>query len=163
MGGVTWFELSVLAGKTFVVMLFLLVLYRLIGKRDLGQFNAYDLVTIMAVANAVQNAMTEGRGQLVAGFVCAGTLILSSYVLTRLVLKAPGHQKVLLGNPVVLLTEGKLVEQAMHRERVSRDEIKTALRQHGLYSIRQAALIVLEVDGSLSVIPKDQTNSSLFV
>lgn len=157
--GITWFALSVLAGKTFVVMVYLLVLYRLIGKREIAQMNAYDLVTIMALANAVQNAMTQGSGNLVAGLVTSGTLILGAYFITRLFMKTPGRERLLLGQPVVLISDGKYVEEALRHERVTRDEMKAALRQHGLVSPLQVALAVLEVDGSISIIPKGQTNT----
>ena len=71
--GISAFDLSVLAGKTTVVLVVLVALYRVLGKRSLANFTVYDLVTVMAVANAVQNAMTNGRGELLVGLACSAS------------------------------------------------------------------------------------------
>jgi uncharacterized membrane protein YcaP (DUF421 family) len=153
---VSWFELSVYAGKTVVVLFVLVVLYRLIGKRELAQMNAYDLVTIMAVANAVQNAMTQGRGELVIGLVTSGTLILAAYAMSRLFIHAPIGERILLGEPVLILSNGEPLVDRMKRERVSSEDLNAALRQHGMHTPEQAAMAVLEIDGSISVVPRGQ-------
>jgi uncharacterized membrane protein YcaP (DUF421 family) len=149
-----WYDLSVLAGKTTVVVVYLFVLYRLLGKRQVAQFNLYDLATIMAVANAVQNAMTMGKGDLAVGIVCAGTLLLVGWLVTRVVVKAPRAEHIMFGSPTIILSDGHVLDDRMHRERVTIEELEAALRQHGLIAPEQARLAVLEVDGSISVVPK---------
>jgi len=149
-----WFDLSVLSAKTAVTLMYVFVLYRLLGKRQVAQFNVYDLVTIVALANAVQNAMTMGKGDLVVGFVSSFTLILIGWLLTRLAYRSPLSHRVLYGTPSVILSDGHMLLDRMKREQVSVEELHTALRQHGLCEIGDASLAVLEVDGSISIVPK---------
>jgi len=155
MDHLTLYKLSIYAGKTAVVLVFIVVLYRLIGKRDIAQMNVYDLVTIMAVANAVQNAMTGGRGELLIGIATSATLILAAYFVMRVIVRLPFGEKYLLGQPVLILNNGQIITERIRREHISHDELIAALRAHGLHSPAQAAMAVLEVDGSISVIPKD--------
>jgi len=149
-----WFDLSVYVGKTAVVVLYLFIGFRLLGKRQVAQFNLYDLATIIAIANAVQNAMTRGKGDLSIAIVCSSTLIAVGWLITRVLVKAPKIEGLVFGTPTVILTDGKVLTDRMHRERISEDELETALRQHGLSDANQASLAVLEVDGSISVVPK---------
>ena len=151
--GLSAFDLSVLAGKTLVVLVVLLALYRLLGKRQAGLMNAFDLVTLMAVANAVQNAMTEGRGQLAAGIVSAATLVLGAFLITRLAGRSGWSHRLLTGEPAVLLSDGKILDERLRQQGVSREELQAALRRHGMQSPREAGMAVLEVDGSISVVP----------
>jgi len=149
------FTLSVLGAKRFVVLIFLLASFRIMGKREIAQFNIYDLAMVMAVANAVQNAMTGGRGELVVGFVTAGTLLLGAWLLTQLFWHAPTLEKRILGTPTVLVLNGVVLQDRMRRERISKDELAAALRQHGLREPAQAKMAILEIDGSISIVPKD--------
>ncbi len=150
------FTLSVLAVKSLVVLLVLLFALRLMGKRQIGQWNIYDLAMVMAVANAVQNAMTRGRGEVVVGFVTAGTILVGAWTLTRLFWRAPAMEEHILGTPTVLVLDGVVLRDRMRQERITDDELATALRQHGLTRPEQAHMAILEIDGSISVVPKDQ-------
>jgi uncharacterized membrane protein YcaP (DUF421 family) len=151
---VSLFELSVYAAKTSIILLSLVILYRLLGKRELAQMNAYDLATLVAVSNAVQNGMTGGRGELLIGIACSATLILFAWLIMRLLVRLPIGERLLLGQPVILLSDGRPIVDRMRRERVTNEDLHVALRQHGLADASEAALAVLEIDGSISVVPK---------
>jgi len=155
-----WFDLSVYAGKTAFVLIYLFLGFRLLGKRQVAQFNLYDLATIIAIANAVQNAMTRGKGDLAVGLVCSSTLILLGWVLTKVLVKAPAVEGLVFGTPTIILSDGKVFEDRMHRERVTEEELETALRQHGLVDPSQVALGVLEIDGAISIVPKRKTKET---
>ena len=148
--------LLILAIRTALIFLVLLVGLRLLGKRQIGQMNIYDLAMIMALANAVQNAMTSGSGNLSVGIVSAGTLILLGRVLTALFIRSPRLEERLVGTPTVIIDEGRLVPEHMRRERVTEEQIQAALRQHGLTKPSQVKLAVLEVDGTLSIVPREE-------
>src|ERR1700733_9686219 len=105
-----WFDISVYAGKTAVVLLYLFLGFRLLGKRQVAQFNLYDLATIIAIANAVQNAMTRGKGDLVIGLVCSGTLIAVGWLFTRVLVKAPAVEGLVFGAPTIIVSDGKVLE-----------------------------------------------------
>jgi uncharacterized membrane protein YcaP (DUF421 family) len=152
-----WF-LSVIAARTAIILIFLIAALRLLGKRQTGGMNVFDLVLILAIANAVQNAMTEGSGRLAVGLVSAGTLLFLGRVLGLMFLRRPSVEARLVGSPTILVSNGRLDEAALQREAVTQDELLAALRQYGLADLSDVKLAVLEVDGTLSVIPKERSD-----
>ncbi|HLV80828.1 MAG TPA: YetF domain-containing protein [Chthonomonadaceae bacterium] len=146
--------LLAIAARTVIVVVFLIVGLRLLGKRELGQMNIYDLALIMALANAVQNAMTSGNGNLSVGFVSAGALIGVGKLLSLLFARSSRWEARIVGTPTLVVYEGKLVESSLRREHLSEEQVMMALRQHGLTDLDQVEMAVLEVDGSLSVVPR---------
>ena len=147
-----WFVASALAVRTFIVFVYLIVGLRLLGKRNLGQMQIYDLAMIMAVANGVQNAMTNGSGLLAGGLASASTLLISGWALNRFFTKMPRLESRLVGHPTLLVNNGQLVKDHMRRERISTDMLMAAVRQHGLCHLSQVKMAILEVDGSLSIV-----------
>ena len=148
-----WF-LSTIAARTLIVLVCIMAGFRVLGKRQIGQMNIYDLALVMAIANAVQNAMTHGNGNLSVGIVSAGTLLLTGWVLTVVFVRLPKLEERLIGTPTVLVNDGHILEERMHREKVTHECLMTVLRQHSLTDVRQVMMAVLEVDGSISIVPK---------
>jgi uncharacterized membrane protein YcaP (DUF421 family) len=153
--------LSLIAARTSVIFAVLLVLFRILGKRQIGQMNIYDLAMTMAIANAVQNAMTNGNGNLTAGMVCSGTLLLLGAILTRVFVKLPLLEQRMVGTPTVLVNRGTWMESALRREKVTHEEVLAAMRQHGVADISAVAIAMLEVDGSISIVPKTEVTHKL--
>jgi uncharacterized membrane protein YcaP (DUF421 family) len=148
-----WF-LSTIAARTAIVLLVLIGGLRLLGKRQIGQMNIYDLAMIMALANAVQNAMTNGKGDLGVGLVSAGTLLGIGALLTLVFVRLPKLEERLVGTPTLIVNDGKILPDRMRRECVTQDELMQVLREHGLTDIREVLLATLEVDGTISIVPK---------
>lgn len=148
--------LCVLAARTLIIAAFLAIGIRLSGKRLLGQMNVYDLAMIMALANAVQNAMTSGTGDLWTGIICAGTLFLFGRVIAAIFVNIPKIEETLAGVPIVLAKDGKLIADRLRLESISEDDVLMAIRSQGLKEVHDTKLIVLECDGSLSVIPRER-------
>jgi uncharacterized membrane protein YcaP (DUF421 family) len=146
--------LSVMAGRAFFMFAYLVVLFRLLGKRQIGQLNIFDLAAIMGVANAVQNGMTMGSGNLSVGIQAVLVLLLTGRVLSTLLVKQPGIENRMIGSPTLLISDGKLLEDNMHRELVTESQVLAALREHGLTKREDVRMAVLEVDGSISIIPR---------
>src|SRR5579862_7393658 len=146
-------EISIYAAKTSVVLLLLFLAFRFLGKRQVAQLNIYDLAMIMALANSVQNAMTAGQGDLRIGITSSATLLLAGWLMTRFFLRFKRAESLLIGMPTVILNQGKILKHRMRRERITQEELLAAIRQHGLQSPDQVKMAVLEVDGSISVIP----------
>jgi uncharacterized membrane protein YcaP (DUF421 family) len=149
--------LLIVAAKTTVVYCFLVIGLRLLGKRELGQMNIYDLVLIIVLANAVQNAMVGDDNTLAGGLVAATTLLLLNRLFTLVIGRFPRLEHALVGEPVLIVNNGDLLPDRMRREGVTREQLQGALREHGLTNPGQARLCVLEVDGSISVVPRDAT------
>jgi len=144
--------LAIIAAKTAVVFFVLLAGLRLLGKRELGQMNLYDLVLIVVLGNSVQNAMINGDNTLAGGIVSAATLLALSFFLNTVVLRSRRAENFLVGEPAVIVSDGQIVTTNMKREGITRDQLYAALREHGLDSLNQVRMAVLEADGTISVI-----------
>ena len=149
------YDVSIYAAKTAVVLILLFAAFRLLGKRMVGQLNIYDLAMIMALANAVQNAMTAGKGDLRVGITSSATLLILGWLMTRVFLRFKNSERFMLGMPTVLVNRGKVLSRRMRKEHVTRSELLAAIRQHGLQSPAQVKMAVLEVDGTISIIPAE--------
>lgn len=145
----------VIAAKTAVIYLFLIGGLRLLGKRELGQMNIYDLVMIVVLGNAVQNAMIDNDNTLMGGIISAVTLLIMNRAFNLLMVRSPKLERVMVGEPVMILNDGQFLQSNMEREGVTRDQVLAALREHGLDRPDEAHMCILEVDGTISVVPKD--------
>ena len=142
-----------ISGKTVIIYLFLVAGLRLLGKRELGQMTIYDLVLMIVLANAVQNAMVGDDNTLVGGLTAGITLLILNRMFTILLARSSRVEHVMVGEPVLILSGGKPLKKSMDAEGISNDELLTALREHGMTRPEDAEMCVLEVDGSISVIP----------
>src|SRR5205823_2154092 len=129
---------------------------RLLGTRELGRMNAYDFVLVVVIANAVQNALVGGDTTLVGGLVSALTLLAVNLLFTWLLDHFPGLEKHLIGEPVVLVSGGRVQWERLRREGITRDELMAALREHGVAGLDGVRLAVLEVSGAVGVVPKNR-------
>ncbi len=149
-----WF-LSIIAGRTLIVVVFCFIALRIFGKREIGQFNIYDIAFVMAFANSIQNAMTMGKGEISLGIVSAGTLLLLGRGLSILFVKVPKIEDRIIGSPTVLVNNGRVSYVNMKREHVTFEELAQVMRQHGFTETPHVRLAVLEVDGTITIVPKD--------
>ena len=145
--------LAIVVLRTAVVYVALLAGLRLAGKRELGQMTTFDLVVVLVIANAVQNAMVGDNTSLTAGLVAAGTLLIVNNIVGRLELRSRWLREQIRGEPSLLVHDGKLVRENLRREAVDEAEVMQALREHGVEDLGAVKMAVLEVDGTISVIP----------
>ncbi len=138
--------------RTTIIYLLVLFGVRLSGKREVGQMTPFDLTLLLLLSNAVQNAMTGPDTSLLGGAVAAGTLLVLNYLVAEMSGGNRRFRKLVQGQPSLLVHNGKVIEAHMAREHVSTDELQRALREHGIASVHDVALAVLEVDGSISVL-----------
>jgi uncharacterized membrane protein YcaP (DUF421 family) len=150
-----WPVLLNVALRTSVVYFALLAGLRLTGARQLGQMSTFDLVLLLIIANAVQNAMVGPDTSLAGGLVAAAVLIGWHAVVNRLRLANPGVSRVLGGEGIMLIQHGGILEQHCQHAGIARDELLQALREHGVASVKDVRLAVLEPDGAISVIRND--------
>ena len=142
--------------RTGAIYLLVLVGVRLSGKREVGQMTPFDLTLLLLLSNSVQNAMTGPDTSLMGGAVAACTLLLLNYFVADLSGLNRRFRKLIQGQPSLLVHDGKVIESHMAKEHVSMDELHRALREHGIGSVDQVALSVLEVDGSISCLKYDE-------
>ena len=141
--------------RSAVIYPALLTGFRLFGKREIGQFTLFDLVVVLLVANAVQPAMTGPDTSLVGGLLIIGTLLVMNWGLGALRMRSPFFRWIVQPHPTVIAQEGHWIQDALRREGVDEDEAEMALREHGMDSVEQVKLAVLELDGTISVVPID--------
>ena len=141
--------------RTTIVYLALLLGLRLTGTRQLGQMSTFDLVLLLIIANAVQNAMVGPDTSLAGGLVAAGVLIGWHTVIDRVRRHSRGVAKWLSGEGIMLINHGMVLEEHARRAGISRDDLLQALREHGVSSVQDVRLAVLEPDGAISVIRND--------
>ena len=151
-----WSVLLNVALRTTIVYLALLALLRLTGNRQLGQMSTFDLVLLLIIANAVQNAMVGPDTSLAGGLVAAGVLIGWHKVIDWWRQRSRGFAKLLAGEGIMLVHHGKALATHLRRAGITRDELLQALREHGVASVEDVMLAVLEPDGSVSVIRNDE-------
>jgi uncharacterized membrane protein YcaP (DUF421 family) len=138
--------------RTVVVYVFILVGFRLSGKREVGQLAPYDFALILLIANAVQNAMVGPDTSLLGGMAAALVLLLLNYGLGLLAARSRKIERLLRGRAHVLVLRGHVYRNALDEERVTHEDLLQVLRQNGCASIADCRLAVLEVDGSISVL-----------
>jgi uncharacterized membrane protein YcaP (DUF421 family) len=141
--------------RSVVTYLVFLVLLRVFGKREVGQFTLYDLVFILLVANALQPAMTGPDTSLGGGLLILGTLVLVNFLLgLGRIYGPPGVRRLLAPQPTVIAKDGRWLEASLRREGLTLEDCEMALREHGLEDVGDIEEAVLEPDGTISVIPK---------
>ena len=139
--------------RTAVIYLVVLLGLRLLGKREIGQLTPFDLVLLLLISNAVQNAMTGPNVSLWAGLLSAATLLLINWLINWTVERFPRLRKAVEGQPTILLSHGKVLLKNMKKEQISLEELEMAAREHGIADLKGVELAVLEMDGSISIIP----------
>jgi len=147
-----WWEIIL---RTAIVYVVVLVLLRTAGKRELGQMSPVDLVVILVISNAVQNAMTGGDNSLIGGVIAATTLVAVNTGFSRVGHRVPYLKHLFESEPTVLVEGGKLIKRNLERENVEEDELLMAAREHGIEELAGVDAAYLERDGSISIIPKD--------
>ena len=149
-----------IAFRTFVIYVVLVLGLHFFGKRELGQMNPFDLVLVLTISNAVQNAMTGPDTSLMGGIVAAATLLATNWAFARLRERWPWLKRWVEGQPNVLVENGHLEYGHLKQEGVDIDELLAAARQHEVERISDIKRAVLEIDGTISVIPKESSGSN---
>jgi uncharacterized membrane protein YcaP (DUF421 family) len=149
---------SAIAVRTILVLAFLVIGLRFMGKRAVGGMNLVDLLLVLLLGNAVQNAVTNASGDLLVGLVAAGVLLLVDRWVGILFVRHPILESRFFGKPVILASDGKPNLLAMRHEEVSEEEVLTAAHEQGLSDLSEVRLAMLEDDGSISIVPKENNN-----
>jgi uncharacterized membrane protein YcaP (DUF421 family) len=145
---VPWWELIV---RSVLVYLFLLIILRITGKRQVGQLAPFDLVLLLVLSNAVQNSMNGGDNSLIGGVILAVTLILLSWAFQYATFKSRKLEQLVQGRPTLLIHRGKIIVKHLDHELLTVRELKMILRKQGIHDLRDVCEAVLESDGFVSV------------
>src|SRR2546422_6957385 len=130
--------------RSFVVYTFLLVVFRVTGKRQVGALTPFDLIVLLIVSNVLQNAMIGPDNSVLGGLLGACTIFAANALVARLTFYDRRLEKLIDGAPTRLVHDGQVDEEAMRRELVTRAELHAALREAGLFEVSQARFALLQ-------------------
>lgn len=147
---VPWWGLVI---RAVVVYVFLVILLRISGKRQVGQLSPFDLVLLLVLSNAVQNAINAGDNTITGGIISASTLVGLNYVVGWLTFRFKKIEGIVEGRPVVLIHHGQIIHAAMKEVMMTVHELNNALRAEGVTSPEEVLVAVLENSGKITVIP----------
>ncbi|HEY0834778.1 MAG TPA: YetF domain-containing protein [Azospirillum sp.] len=148
----TWSGLGrvlVVGTLAYVALVFLL---RMSDKRTLTKLNAFDLVVTVALGSTLATVLLSKSVALAEGILALGLLIFLQYAITWLSVRSPRFQALIKAEPSLLVHRGRFLDGALRAQRITREEILAAVRAGGAADIHDVAAVVLETDGSISVI-----------
>jgi len=139
--------------RVVLVYVALVVMVRVAGKREIGQLGPLDLLAMLILSETVSPALTAQDDSLPAALTAAATLIVLTAGMGRLAYRSRRIERLIEGRPVELVREGKLDAAAAQQERVTRQELETALRRGGVETVTEVRRAVIEPNGEITVIP----------
>jgi uncharacterized membrane protein YcaP (DUF421 family) len=143
--------------RALAIYLFLLLIMRISGRRTLAQMTNFDMILVLIISEATQQALLGEDFSIINSFLVIITLVGIDIALSLLKLKFPSLGKVIDGVPTVLLKDGKPIDERMKKARVDEDEILESARiNHGIGTMDEIKYAVLEIDGDISIIPKEK-------
>jgi len=151
-GAVDLGPLGEAAASTAAIYVFLIILLRVLGRRQLGQLSVIDLVVILLLGSAVETAMIHGNTSLPVGLASAGTLLFLDRGLALALSRSRRLSVMLNGGPVLLVHDGRIVDRHLARAGMTRADLAEALRSRGFSGPERVRDAVLEMDGTVSVI-----------
>lgn len=145
-------QLLEIAGRSVAVYVAIILGIKIFGKKELSQLSVIDLVFILLISNSVQNAMVGSNTSLAGGVTAAASLFIANYILKQFLFREKKVSHWLQGSPVILIHDGKIIEEHLSNERITHDELDAAIREHGVSSLAEVNLAILEVDGTISIL-----------
>lgn len=148
-----WMDLLTVAAVAVGAYLWLIFVLRLTGKRSLSKLNAFDFAVTVAFGSALATIIISRDVGIFRGAVALAMLALLQYVLTKLSQWSEFVRRTVRSQPTLLVRDGRLYQEALQYERVTVDEIAEAIRKEGQGRLDGVGAVVLETDGSFSVVP----------
>jgi uncharacterized membrane protein YcaP (DUF421 family) len=147
--------------RPILVYLFLVVLLRIFGKRELAQLNPFDLIVLLSLSNTLQNAMIGEDNSVTGGLIGAFSLCAINYVVVRFLFRHRRLDQWIEGKPAIFIQDGKVRTKALARELLSRSELETIVHHQGFASLDEVQSCVLETGGTFSVEGKKPRQSKV--
>jgi len=140
-----------------LVYWFIFILLRLGGRRDVGSLGLANILLLVLIADAAQNAMASDYKSVSEGMVLIGTLVFWSVAVDRVCYFVPAVRKLLAPNRVCLVRDGVILHRAMRKEYITRQELMSELRLKGIENLTEVRRAYIEEDGDISALtfPKD--------
>jgi uncharacterized membrane protein YcaP (DUF421 family) len=137
----------------------LVVLLRISGNRTLSKMNSFDFIVTIALGSTLSSVLISKDVTLSQGLTAIALLVGLQFLITWMSIRSQAVRRTVKTEPTLLLRDGEFLHDALARVRVTEEEVRGAVRQHGLGGLEQVAAVIMETDGSLSVIPKSSAGS----
>ncbi len=137
--------------RPMLVYVFLVLVLRVFGKRELAQLNPFDLVVLLSLSNTVQNAIIGNDNSLSGGLIGAFTLLAVNYLVVRFLFGHRRLDQILEGKPTTLVENGHMIKKALAKELLSRTELLTVLHRQGFDGLHEVERCVLEPGGTFFI------------
>ena len=152
MNATYWLDLLIIIGKSSLIYVFIVGAIRLFGKKELAQLSVIDLVFILLISNAVQNAMVGNDNTVMGGIAAALGLFVVNYIFKFISYRSESFSRALQGEAVMLIHDGKMLDENLRRAMITKEEVEAAVREHGVEKCSEVNIAIMEVDGNISVI-----------
>jgi uncharacterized membrane protein YcaP (DUF421 family) len=139
--------------RAVIVYVFLIVILRITGKRQVGQLAPFDLVLLLVLSNAVQNAMNGGDNSLTGGLISATTLVALNWLVGWATYRSKRLEALIEGRPLVLIHDGQVHYDALNKVKMTIHELKAALRAEGCAREADVRFAIVENNGHVTVVP----------
>ncbi len=141
--------------STSIIYIFILVALKFFGRKELAQLSTIDLVFILLLSNSVQNAMVGTNSTVYGGITAATTLFVINFILKKVTFKNKKINEFIQGNPILLIYKGNVQDKNLNKCGISIEELKEAVREHGVDSFLDVDLAMLEIDGNISILSRN--------
>lgn len=141
--------------RSAAVYLFMVVALRIFGKKELSQLNTTDVILILLISNSVQNAMVGSNTSLWGGLAAATVLFAINFILKKLMYRFKAFGNFIQQKPEILIHDGNLDFKTLSKLNITSEELKEAMREHGIEYFKDVKLAMLEIDGNISIISGD--------
>jgi len=140
-----------------VIFVFLYVLMRIIGRRELSSLEPFDLILLVVLGDAVQQGLTQDDYSLTGAILAIGTIAMLQLAVSFTNFKFPKLRSIIDGEPIVVVQDGKPIDKNLRRERVTLDDLAAAMRKQGIGSLDDVQWAVMETSGIISFLKKSDS------
>ncbi|MBQ6630961.1 MAG: DUF421 domain-containing protein [Romboutsia sp.] len=146
--------------RSIILYVAVLIALRIMGKGEIAEMNAFDLVITLLIAEVAAIPMQDNSIPMIYGIASITGLVFIEILISFIALKSRTISKFLSGSPTVLISKSKLNYKQLKKERVSIEELLEELRTQGYFNIKDVQYAILETDGNLSIVPSTSYDSS---
>jgi uncharacterized membrane protein YcaP (DUF421 family) len=143
-----------IALRAIVLYAFLVLVTRVVGRRELSSLSPFDLILLIVLGDAIQQGLTQDDYSVTGAVIAVSTIAAAQVFISYVSFRSKRARRVLEGEPIVIVQDGKLIDRNMKRERLTEDEVAEEMRKQQIATVDDVEWGILESNGTMSFIPK---------